>query len=58
MPKYSVMVTRYGWVDVDAEDSVSALRLVNHDYQTDWIEWSDDWLATDATEYENSGLIN
>lgn len=51
MARYQVTVTRTGWVDVDADTPEHAMALVNHEYKTDWIDWADDWMATDADVY-------
>jgi hypothetical protein len=51
MARYQVTVCRFGWADVDADTPEHAISLVNHDYKTDWIEWSEQWCATDADEY-------
>lgn len=50
--KFNVTVTRYGCVDVEANSSLEAMRIVNENYKTDDISWSDDWDATDADEID------
>ena len=51
--KFSVTVTRYGSVEVEANSSLEAMRIVNEKYQTEDITWGDDWDATDADEIDN-----
>lgn len=54
--KYCVTIIRTGCVFVEAESEAEAMDIANHQ-NTDTINWSDDWEATDATE-DNDYLKN
>lgn len=50
--KFNVTIIRYGCVEVEANSSLEAMRIVNENYKTNDISWSDDWDATDADEID------
>lgn len=52
MKKYGCVIVRYGYAEVEAESAAEAMDIVNQDYTTDDVNWSDDWAATDAEEVE------
>ena len=47
--RYGVIITRTGYVEVEAVNSAEAMDIADH-LPTDQINWSDDWNSTDADE--------
>ena len=44
---YNVTIVRYGFIPVYAESEAEAMDIANHQL-TDTVNWSDDWMPTDA----------
>lgn len=48
--KYGVVIVRFGYVEVEAESGMEAMRIANNNIRTDDVSWSDEWEATDYEE--------
>lgn len=47
--KYCVTIVRYGCVFVEADSENEAMAIADHQ-TTDTVDWSEDWIPTDAME--------
>ena len=52
MKKYGVVVIRYGYIEIEAENETEAMRSANY-ADTDDVNWSDDWESTNCEEVED-----
>ena len=51
MKIYDVTITRYGYVQIEANSESEAFDIA-HDLKPDEIHWSDDYEATDVREFD------
>ena len=51
--KYCVTIVKTGCIFVEAENESEAIDIANHQ-ETDAVNWSDDWEATDCFEDDSA----
>ena len=49
MPRYNVTVVRYGYLAIEADNESEAMLIADRQ-NTETVNWSDDWMPTDADE--------
>lgn len=49
MPRYNVTIARYGYLAIEADNESEAMMIADRQ-TTETVNWSDDWMPTDADE--------